>query len=256
LFHDQDYDTRSLSQLPAELGFPWDQTTSRACFEFDPLDNSPSLTGICDADKDNDQCNYLCLQDVELHNMDPEQYDADMQLSGYGDDALLGYGAIGTSMQYADTVAPKLVSQSLQLPSGHIHSRRQSRHGRNGDERSTRSGPRSRSNAVIRDWYFKHASSLYPSPDEIAALATLSGKSKKQVKICLSNLRARAKPGQHARSSIPVICVNITHRTSYITDIIANNTVRWYNSRYGDRVSSLMRGPIDIRTRCSCNDVE
>jgi hypothetical protein len=188
--------------------------------------------------------------------MDPERYDADMLLSGYRDDALLGYGALETSTQYANTVAPKLESQSLQLPSGHIHGRRQSRHGRNGNDRSTRSGPRSRSNAIIRDWYFKHSSSLYPSPDEIDALATLSGKSKKQVKICLSNLRARATPGKHARSIITVICVNVAHRTSYITDIIANNTARWYSSRYGDRVSSPIRGLNDIRTRCSCDDVE
>jgi hypothetical protein len=179
-----------------------------------------------------------------------------MQLSGYGDAALLGFEPIETSTQYADTVASKLVSQPLHLPSRHIHGRRQSRHERSGDDRSTRSGPRSRSNAIIRDWYFKHSSSPYPSPDEIAALTTSSRKSKKQVKTCLSNLRARSKPGKHARPSIAVTCVNIAHRTSYITNIIANNTPRWYNSRDGYRFSSLVRIFNNTRPRYSCDEFE
>jgi hypothetical protein len=62
-----------------------------------------------------------------------------------------------------------------------------------------------RSSKFITDWYSAHSSSPYPTKDEITALATLSSLSIQQVKVCLSNHRARKKDGR-SRYVPGVIC--------------------------------------------------
>lgn len=52
-----------------------------------------------------------------------------------------------------------------------------------------------RSSKFVTEWFSAHASSPYPTKDQITALATLSGLSIRQVKVCLSNHRARTKDG-------------------------------------------------------------
>jgi hypothetical protein len=64
-----------------------------------------------------------------------------------------------------------------------------------GDCRSTPQGPSGKRNAVIKEWLLSNASLPYPSQDQLADLSISSGLSCRQVQVCLSNLRARAKSG-------------------------------------------------------------
>jgi hypothetical protein len=203
--HDEDDDSLRLESLGDAAYFPWGQDLSYESIELAAQDDCPLWTDPPNVNCRTERRDHVSLQDVELHHMNSERDDVVMQLSCYDLDASFGFSDIQTQTQVRNTNHSEAVPQSLQLPYRHNHGLRHSRHGRNGDDRCPRNSPRSRSNAVIRDWYFTHSSSPYPSPDEIAALATLSGKSEHQVKICLSNLRARAKPGQYSCPSVAMI---------------------------------------------------
>jgi hypothetical protein len=121
-----------------------------------------------------------------------------MQLSGYDLDGSFEFGDFETQAQDLDITSSEIAPQSFQSPYGHNHGRR---HGRNGDHRRTRGRVGSRPSAVIKDWYFTHSSSPYPPSEQIAALAALSGLSPPQVRVCLSNLRSRIKPGKYTQLS-------------------------------------------------------
>jgi hypothetical protein len=56
-----------------------------------------------------------------------------------------------------------------------------------------------RRNALIKEWLLSNASSPYPSRDQLSDLSISSGLSTRQVQVCLSNLRARTKPGTYKR---------------------------------------------------------
>lgn len=53
---------------------------------------------------------------------------------------------------------------------------------------------RKASNTPIKDWFVQNFSSPYPDGAQIVALTAASGLSPRQVRTCLSNLRARSKP--------------------------------------------------------------
>jgi hypothetical protein len=204
IFYGQDDEDPCFDHLDNKFHLPWDQSSSNGGIEVAAQENCLSWTDTFSLDCCIDRHEHVSLQDLELHDMARRPHDEFAEVDRYGDETFFGYGAIGTRRQDADTVILQAVPHSLVLPSKHNHGRR---HGHNGDDRRIRSGPRFRPNAVIRDWYFTHSSSPYPSPDVIAALATLSSRSERQVKICLSNLRARAKEGEHSRLMLPTICV-------------------------------------------------
>jgi hypothetical protein len=67
------------------------------------------------------------------------------------------------------------------------------------DDCHSSSTPRQRSstrNKHVKDWFLANTHFPYPSRDELTHLVTVSGLSKRQVRICLSNLRARTKSGR------------------------------------------------------------
>jgi hypothetical protein len=166
----------------------------RGNFELADVGGQPSLTGIFEINQQHGWHDHVSLQDVESDSMFPREHVVTTFWRNYGCNASYEYGEIETLTHDLDTMDSKIVPQSSQSPSTRSHHRG---HGPNGDGRHTRGHIHFRPNAVIKDWYLKHSSSLYPPPDQITALATLSGRSEHQVKICLSNLRARTKTGEY-----------------------------------------------------------
>jgi hypothetical protein len=194
-FHDPDDDDKWFDRLDNNaLDFPWDRDTLHDRFELATPRDWILLMGTSNVDFGTDQHNHVTLRDLELYSLASEQDDATAPLSGYEDGLALGYGTIEPPTQDL-AMDSTIVLQPLQSPRRSHHDRHR---GRNGDDRRTHNRVGPRPSAVIRDWYFTHSSSPYPSPEEIAALATLSGKSEHQVKICLSNFRARPKTGKYA----------------------------------------------------------
>jgi hypothetical protein len=190
--HDQDEDNLCLID---GTHFPRDQDLFHGSNEFAAQEYCPSRTALLNVDNRIEPHDYVSLQDLELRNTDPEQVDATMQLSGYDLNGSFEFGDFETQAQDLDITSSEIAPQSFQSPYGHNHGRR---HGRSGNHRRTRGRVGSRPSAVIKDWYFTHSSSPYPPSEQIAALAALSGLSPPQVRVCLSNLRSRTKPGKYA----------------------------------------------------------
>ncbi|KAH7139352.1 hypothetical protein B0J11DRAFT_41441 [Dendryphion nanum] len=58
--------------------------------------------------------------------------------------------------------------------------------------------------STIKEWLYSHSSSPYPSKDDISNLASATGKTPRQVKVSLSNLRSRMSlPGMVRNSVCP-----------------------------------------------------
>jgi hypothetical protein len=172
------------------IDFPQDHDTKHENSGIEALDVCLLLTDANQDDQCVDRHNHVSLQDVEFCSEATQQYDAMMQMTSYGDVESDPHN------RHTGSVHREVVPEPLQTSPQNCVTHR----GHNGDRRRAGGLRRSKPSAVIKDWYFAHSSSPYPSSKEIAAFATLSGQSDRQVKICLSNLRARTKASEsHTR---------------------------------------------------------
>jgi hypothetical protein len=202
-FHNQNHGHEWFHGLDNALCDPWYQDTLDERFEVFALIYCALLKETSIVDHGTGRHDHVTLQDLKLYDFASEQCDTHIQPSGYGYDEPFGHGAIETPTEGLP-MNSMIVPQPVQSPSEGYYN--QHRRG-NGDDGRACNRSYARSNAVIKDWYFTHLSSPYPSSEQIAALATLSSRSEQQVKICLSNLRARAKKGNYSHSSMAVLCV-------------------------------------------------
>jgi hypothetical protein len=168
------------------LGLPGSSLQILGCFGPSTLDDSGTMTGLNDGDH-----GFVSLQEIQLYNIEqnmPGTLSNDRSLGAFSSP-----NRSERSMQDSDLENLNIVSE---LCGSSLPTRNRDRY-RALSPGSHRARGRilSKPSAVIRDWYFAHSSSPYPSPKVTAELARLSGLSEQQAKQCLSNLRARAKNG-------------------------------------------------------------
>jgi hypothetical protein len=160
----------------------------------DILPTSDSYT----VDHSIDRCNYVSLSELELRNIVGESDIPDLDLADWDPNAYKDHTGLAFSMQDLDSVTLQIVPGLYPSPSTRSHDIQQSEtydtmhRASNLHDRESQ-----RPSAAVKDWYLAHSTSPYPSPDEVQELAMSSGLTERQVKICLSNLRARSKDGKY-----------------------------------------------------------
>jgi hypothetical protein len=103
--HDQDEDNLGLID---GTHFPRDQDLSHGSNELAAQEHCPSRTALLNVDNRIEPHDYVSLQDLELHNTDPEQVDATMQLSGYDLDGSFEFGDFKTQAQDLDITSSEI----------------------------------------------------------------------------------------------------------------------------------------------------
>jgi hypothetical protein len=146
-----------------------------------------------------DRYDYVSLSELELHSIAGKSNISDLELADWGFNACEDHAGFASSKQDPDTVTLDIVSDLFPSSSTRNYDFQQRRNSDNMHKPLYLHGRASQKpNAVIKDWYLAHSTSPYPGPNEVRELATSSGRTEQQVKICLSNLRARSKEGKYS----------------------------------------------------------
>jgi hypothetical protein len=155
-----------------------------------------------------DRYNYVSLSDLELRNRADESDIPDLDLPDWYSNTYKDHAGLASSMQDPDSVTPDIVPGLFPSSPTRSHDLQQRETYDAMHKLSYSNGRASqRPSAAVKDWYLAHATSPYPSPDEVQELAMSSGLTEHQVKICLSNLRARSKDGKYTHLIMGLVVI-------------------------------------------------
>jgi hypothetical protein len=161
-----------------------------ACVETDAVVDILSSPGNYAAyafDYPIDRYSYVSPSELELRNTVGESDKPDLDLLDWESNTYKDHAGLASSMQDLEFVALDIVPGLFPSSSTRSHDFQERETHATMHETSSQHGRTSqRPSAAVKDWYLAHSSSPYPSPDEVQ---------EHQVKICLSNLRARSKEG-------------------------------------------------------------